>query len=63
MRAFSTYFQVVNLAEKIHRIRRRRDYLREPAPRSAASLLDACLELRACAARARRRSSRRCSTV
>ncbi|MEM7584182.1 MAG: phosphoenolpyruvate carboxylase [Acidobacteriota bacterium] len=29
VRSFSTYFQVVNLAEKAHRIRRRRDYLRE----------------------------------
>jgi len=28
VRSFSTYFQVVNLAEKIHRIRRRREYLR-----------------------------------
>jgi len=27
VRAFSTWFQAVNLAEKVHRIRRRRDYL------------------------------------
>src|SRR5256885_6827778 len=31
IRAFSTYFEVVNLAERIHRIRRRRDYLRAAA--------------------------------
>ena len=27
IRAFSTWFQMVNMAEKVHRIRRRRDYL------------------------------------
>jgi phosphoenolpyruvate carboxylase len=29
VRAFSTYFQAVNLAERVHRIRRRRDYERQ----------------------------------
>jgi phosphoenolpyruvate carboxylase len=29
LRAFSTWFQMVNLAERVHRIRRRRDYQRQ----------------------------------
>ncbi|NHA13738.1 phosphoenolpyruvate carboxylase [Thioalkalivibrio sp. XN279] len=29
IRGFSTYFQVVNIAEKVHRIRRRREWLRD----------------------------------
>ncbi|HEY9133144.1 MAG TPA: phosphoenolpyruvate carboxylase, partial [Dyella sp.] len=28
-RAFASYFQAVNIAERVHRIRRRRDYQRE----------------------------------
>ncbi|MDQ2070229.1 phosphoenolpyruvate carboxylase [Natronospira bacteriovora] len=32
IRAFSTYFQAVNLAERVHRIRRRRDYERDDIP-------------------------------
>ena len=31
VRSFATYFQMVNTAEKVHRIRRRRDYLRDVA--------------------------------
>ncbi|MEM7357094.1 MAG: phosphoenolpyruvate carboxylase, partial [Acidobacteriota bacterium] len=44
-RSFSTYFQVVNLAEKTHRIRRRRDYLRS-ATIQPGSLEDALRQLR-----------------
>ena len=40
-RAFSTYFQAVNSAELVHRIRRRRDYLREGLHRQPGGLEDA----------------------
>ena len=42
VRAFATYFQAINLAERVHRIRRRRDYEREggaPQPGSLRAVL------------------------
>src|SRR6187397_2355318 len=39
--AFSTYFQTVNMAEKVNRIRRRRFYMRERSSPQPESLLDA----------------------
>lgn len=40
VRAFATYFQAVNLAERVHRIRRRRDYERQGAAAQPGSLRD-----------------------
>lgn len=46
IRAFTTYFQVVNLAEKVHRIRRRRDYLRRGEKAQPGGLLAVMQELK-----------------
>ncbi|MCI4568561.1 phosphoenolpyruvate carboxylase [Lysobacter sp. CFH 32150] len=40
VRAFATYFQAVNLAERVHRIRRRRDYERQGAGAQPGGLRD-----------------------
>jgi len=46
IRAFSTYFLAVNLAETVHRIRRRRDYLREGKHRQPGGLEDTLFDLK-----------------
>jgi phosphoenolpyruvate carboxylase len=45
-RAFATYFQAVNTAERVHRIRRRRDYQREGGKPQPESLLDVMQRLK-----------------
>ncbi|MGQ0697794.1 MAG: phosphoenolpyruvate carboxylase [Panacagrimonas sp.] len=45
-RAFSTYFQAVNIAERVHRIRRRRDYQRESRTPQPESLSDTLTRLK-----------------
>jgi phosphoenolpyruvate carboxylase len=46
VRSFATYFGVVNLAERIHRIRRRRDYQKREAAPQPGGLLAVMSELK-----------------
>ncbi len=47
IRSFSTYFQMVNTAEKVHRIRRRREYLRDANQNQPGGLEETLLKLKA----------------
>ncbi len=47
IRSFSTYFQMVNTAEKVHRIRRRREYLRREGDYQPGGLEDTFIKLKA----------------
>ncbi|MFQ5609211.1 MAG: phosphoenolpyruvate carboxylase, partial [Woeseiaceae bacterium] len=47
IRSFSTYFQIVNTAEKVHRIRRRREYLRDVGHYQPGGLEDTLIKLKA----------------
>lgn len=43
VRAFSMWFQAVNLAEKVHRIRRRREYFRQDTDRPQPAGVEDCI--------------------
>ena len=47
IRSFSTYFQMVNTAEKVHRIRRRREYLRDVGHYQPGGFEDILIKLKA----------------
>ncbi len=47
IRAFSTWFEVVNLAERVHRVRRRREYLADPAHPQPGGIGDCMVRLKA----------------
>ena len=46
IRSFSTYFQMVNTAEKVHRIRRRGEYLRDVDHFQPSGIEDALIKLK-----------------
>jgi phosphoenolpyruvate carboxylase len=46
IRAFTTWFQVVNMAEKVHRVRRRREYLNDSSRPQPAGLTECFQRLR-----------------